>query len=158
MQTVYRVYEGTREPHRLAVERTAEVLGRGGLALIPTETCLLYTSGHHGTWNVKERQQVVVPIERMDIKECRAAGIGAVSYTHLRGVALKVHDDVCAVTEIRGRLTPARDELALDAVVRPRSGELFEMCIRDSLAGIVDGPAIDLRHGRRNLVVLEGIA
>ena len=38
MQTVYRVYEGTREPHRLAVERTAEVLGRGGLALIPTET------------------------------------------------------------------------------------------------------------------------
>ena len=37
MQTVYRVYEGTREPHRLAVERTAEVLGRGGLALIPTE-------------------------------------------------------------------------------------------------------------------------
>ena len=35
MQTVYRVYEGTREPHRLAVERTAEVLGRGGLALIP---------------------------------------------------------------------------------------------------------------------------
>ena len=38
MQTVYRVYEGTREPHRLAAERTAEVLGRGGLALIPTET------------------------------------------------------------------------------------------------------------------------
>lgn len=38
MQTVYRVYEGTREPHRLAVERTAEVLGCGGLALIPTET------------------------------------------------------------------------------------------------------------------------
>ena len=38
MQTVYRVYEGAREPHRLAVERTAEVLGRGGLALIPTET------------------------------------------------------------------------------------------------------------------------
>lgn len=38
MQTVYRVYEGTREPHRLAVERAAEVLGRGGLALIPTET------------------------------------------------------------------------------------------------------------------------
>ena len=38
MQTVYRVYEGTREPHRLAVERTAEVLGRGGLALIPTRT------------------------------------------------------------------------------------------------------------------------
>ena len=34
--------------------------------------------GHHGTWNVKERQQVVVPIERMDIKECRAAGIGVV--------------------------------------------------------------------------------
>ena len=38
MQTVYRVYEGAREPHRLAVERTAELLGRGGLALIPTET------------------------------------------------------------------------------------------------------------------------
>lgn len=38
MQTVYRVYEGAREPHRLAVERTAEVLGCGGLALIPTET------------------------------------------------------------------------------------------------------------------------
>ena len=38
MQTVYRVYKGTREPHRLAVERAAEVLGRGGLALIPTET------------------------------------------------------------------------------------------------------------------------
>ena len=38
MQTVYRVFEGTREPHRLAVERTAELLGRGGLALIPTET------------------------------------------------------------------------------------------------------------------------
>ena len=38
MQMVYRVYEGTREPHRLTVERTAEVLGRGGLALIPTET------------------------------------------------------------------------------------------------------------------------
>ena len=38
MQTVYRVYEGTREPHRLAIERTAEVLGRVGLALIPTET------------------------------------------------------------------------------------------------------------------------
>lgn len=38
MQTVYRVYEGAREPHRLAVEHTAEVLGRGGLALIPTET------------------------------------------------------------------------------------------------------------------------
>ena len=38
MQTVYRVYEGTREPHRLAVERAAEVLGCGGLALIPTET------------------------------------------------------------------------------------------------------------------------
>ena len=38
MQKVYRVYEGAREPHRLAVERTAEVLGRGGLALIPTET------------------------------------------------------------------------------------------------------------------------
>ena len=38
MQTVYRVYEGAREPHRLAVERTAEVLGRGGLALIPTAT------------------------------------------------------------------------------------------------------------------------
>ena len=38
MQTVYRVFEGAREPHRLAVERTAEVLGRGGLALIPTET------------------------------------------------------------------------------------------------------------------------
>ena len=36
MQTVYRVFEGAREPHRLAVERTAEVLGRGGLALIPT--------------------------------------------------------------------------------------------------------------------------
>ena len=36
MQTVYRVYEGTREPHRLAVERAAEVLGRGGLALIPS--------------------------------------------------------------------------------------------------------------------------
>ena len=34
--------------------------------------------GHHGTWNIKERQQVVVPIERMDIKECRAAGIGVV--------------------------------------------------------------------------------
>ena len=34
--------------------------------------------GHHGTWNVKECQQVVVPIERMDIKECRAAGIGVV--------------------------------------------------------------------------------
>ena len=34
--------------------------------------------GHHGTWNVKERQQVVVPIERMDIKERRAAGIGVV--------------------------------------------------------------------------------
>ena len=38
MQTVYRVFEGAREPHRLAVERTAEVLGCGGLALIPTET------------------------------------------------------------------------------------------------------------------------
>ena len=38
MQTVYRVYKGTREPHRLAVERAAEVLGRGGLVLIPTET------------------------------------------------------------------------------------------------------------------------
>ena len=38
MQTVYRVFEGAREPHRLAVERAAEVLGRGGLALIPTET------------------------------------------------------------------------------------------------------------------------
>lgn len=38
MQTVYRVFEGTREPHRLAVERTAEVLRCGGLALIPTET------------------------------------------------------------------------------------------------------------------------
>ena len=38
MQTVYRVYEGACEPHRLAVERTAELLGRGGLALIPTET------------------------------------------------------------------------------------------------------------------------
>ena len=38
MQTVYRVFEGAREPHRLAVERTAELLGRGGLALIPTET------------------------------------------------------------------------------------------------------------------------
>ena len=38
MQTVYRVYEGAREPHQLAVERTAEVLGCGGLALIPTET------------------------------------------------------------------------------------------------------------------------
>ena len=38
MQTVYRVYEGAREPHRLAVEHTAELLGRGGLALIPTET------------------------------------------------------------------------------------------------------------------------
>ena len=38
MQTVYRVYEGAREPHRLAVEHTAEVLGCGGLALIPTET------------------------------------------------------------------------------------------------------------------------
>ena len=38
MQTVYRVYEGAREPHRLAVERTVEVLGCGGLALIPTET------------------------------------------------------------------------------------------------------------------------
>ena len=56
MQTVYRVYEGAREPHRLpragkaagrrgrrplhrlSVERTAEVLGCGGLALIPTET------------------------------------------------------------------------------------------------------------------------
>ena len=36
MQTVYRVFEGAREPHRLAVERTAELLGRGGLALIPT--------------------------------------------------------------------------------------------------------------------------
>lgn len=43
----------------------------------------------------------------------------------LRGVALKVHDDVCAVTEIRGRFAPTRDDLALDAVVRPRSGELF---------------------------------
>ena len=38
MQTVYRVYEGTRAPHRLAVERAAEVLGCGGLALTPTET------------------------------------------------------------------------------------------------------------------------
>ena len=38
MQTVYRVFEGAREPHRLAVERTAEVLRCGGLALIPTET------------------------------------------------------------------------------------------------------------------------
>ena len=46
MQTVYRVYEGTREPHRLAVERTAEVLGRGGLALIPTET--VYGLGANG--------------------------------------------------------------------------------------------------------------
>ena len=34
--------------------------------------------GHHGTRNVKERQQVVVPIERMDIKESGAAGIGVV--------------------------------------------------------------------------------
>ena len=38
MQTVYRVFEGAREPHQLAVERTAEVLSCGGLALIPTET------------------------------------------------------------------------------------------------------------------------
>lgn len=38
MQTVYRVFEGAREPHRLAVERTAEVLSCGDLALIPTET------------------------------------------------------------------------------------------------------------------------
>ena len=30
--------------------------------------------------------------------------------------------------------------------------------LRVPLASIVDGPAIDLRHGRRNLVVLEGIA
>ena len=35
MQTVYRVYEGAREPHRLAVERTAEVL------LIPTDEELM---------------------------------------------------------------------------------------------------------------------
>ena len=38
MQRIYRVYEGAREPHALAVADTAEVLNRGGLALIPTET------------------------------------------------------------------------------------------------------------------------
>lgn len=43
----------------------------------------------------------------------------------LGGIALKVHDDVCAVAEIRGRLASARNDLALDAIVRPRSGELF---------------------------------
>ena len=34
--------------------------------------------GHHGTRNVEERQQVVIPIERMDIKECGTAGVGVV--------------------------------------------------------------------------------
>ena len=43
----------------------------------------------------------------------------------LGGVALKMHDDVCTVAEIRGRLAPACDDLALDAVVCPRRGELF---------------------------------
>ena len=38
MQRVYRVFEGAREPQRLAVSDVAEVLGAGGLALVPTET------------------------------------------------------------------------------------------------------------------------
>lgn len=38
MQTVYKVFEGAREPHELAISRTSEVLEQGGLALIPTET------------------------------------------------------------------------------------------------------------------------
>lgn len=38
MQRVYKVFEGAREPHELAVNDVAEVLGAGGLALIPTET------------------------------------------------------------------------------------------------------------------------
>ena len=34
--------------------------------------------GHHGTRDVKERQQVIVPVQRMNIEERCAAGIGVV--------------------------------------------------------------------------------
>ena len=34
--------------------------------------------GHHGTRDVEERQQVIVPVQRMNIEECRATGVGVV--------------------------------------------------------------------------------
>ena len=47
--------------------------------------------GHHGARNVEECQQVVVPIQGMDIEECRAAGIGVVGSEDL--AAGKVIDE-----------------------------------------------------------------
>ena len=118
-------------------------LERGRDALRGVGLVLTRTVGHSDHLGV-ERQQTLdakllihavlgVVVDKLDtvkltgtirIADMRGDHAGLIEIG-LRGVALKVHDNVCAVTEIRGRLTPARDNLAFDAVVRPRSGELF---------------------------------
>ena len=131
--------------HKLAENmlRRGHELERGRDALRGVGLVLTRTVGHSDHLGI-ERQQVLdakllihavlgVVVDKLDtVKLTGTIRIADMRGNHaslieigLGGIALKVHDDVRAVAEIRGRLASARNDLALDAIVRPRSGELF---------------------------------
>ena len=100
-------------------------------------------------------------------------------YGHMRSVATSAGKHGLQITDRRHRLDQQTVNAGIEQGVRlfARNASDFTILgrvlgkplntdrahraqqhLRVRLAGIVDGPAIDLRHGRRNLVVLEGIA
>ena len=122
--------------------------------------------GHHGTWNVKERQQVVVPIERMDIKECRAAGIGVVGGKDLAAGEVVDEPGVdCAKHEVARRRALA---CAVDVVENPLHLGGREIRVeRESRAGAhqllatLFNQLVDCRRGTTALPydgVIDGLA